>query len=133
MTRLVVPVRYPLTERSKRTLSEAFSIADDNDADITVLHINLFQNSRKITPANLQQAVETVFGRIPYTEYVIRPGFLVEETIIDEVTGENADIVVIGQLQSSRWRRILRRLVPKPDIEATLNDRLDCSVITVAT
>lgn len=133
MVRLVVPVRYPLTGRSKRTLSEAFSIAHDSDADITVLHVNLYQNGRAITQADLQYAVEAEFGRVPHTEYVVRAGFLVEETIIDEVTGENADIVVIGQLQPSRWQRILRRVLPEPDVEAVLKDRLDCPVIAVAT
>lgn len=132
MTRLVVPVRYPLTNRSKRTVAEAFSIAGDSDAEMTVLHVNLYQNGRTITQADLQSAIETEFGRVPHTTYVVRSGFLVEETIIDEVTGENADIVVIGQLQPSRWQRLLRRVFPEADLEAVLKDRLDCPVIAVA-
>lgn len=133
MTRLVVPVRYPLTKRSRRTVSEAFSIAEDYDAEMTVLHVNLYQNGRRITQGDLQRAVEAEFGRVPHAEYVVRAGFLVEETIIDEVTGENADIVVIGRLRPSRWLRILRRVLPEPDVEAVLKDRLDCRVIAVAT
>lgn len=132
MTRLVVPVRYPLTNRSKRTVAEAFSIAADSDAEMTVLHVNLYQNGRTITQADLQSAIETEFGSVPHTTYVVRAGFLVEETIIDEVTGENADIVVIGQLHPSRWQRLLRRVFPEADLEAVLKDRLDCPVIAVA-
>ena len=132
MARLVVPVRYPLTNRSKRTLSEAFSVAHDYDANITVLHVNLYQNSRNITQTDLYNAVEAEFGRGPYTGYVVRTGFLVEETIIDEVIGENADIVVVGQRTPSRWRRILQRIRSRPDIETALRDHLDCT-ITVTT
>lgn len=133
MARLVVPVRYPLTNRSKRTLSEAFSVAHDYDADITVLHVNLYQNRRNVTQTDLQDAVEAEFGDDPHTEYVVRTGFLVEDTIIDEVIGENADIVVVGQITPSRWRRILQRIRSRPDIETALRDHLDCTIITVAT
>lgn len=133
MARLVVPVRYPLKRRSKRTLSEAISIAHDHDADITVLHVNLYQNGHDITQADLKDAVTTEFGCVPHIEYVVRTGFLVEETIIDEITSENADIVVIGQIKPSWWQRILRRVLSEPDVEAVLKDRLDCPVIAVAT
>ena len=52
--------------------------------------------------------------------------------MIDEVIGENADIVVVGQLTSSRWR-LLQRIRSRPDIETALRDHLDCTVITVVT
>lgn len=132
MVRLVVPIRYPLTGRSKRTLSEAFSIAHDSDADITVLHVNLYQNDRVITQTDLQYVIETEFGRVPEIDYVIRAGFLVEETIIDEVIGENADIVVVGQIKSSWWQQILQRILFRPNVETVLQSRLDCTVIGVA-
>lgn len=133
MARLVVPVCYPLTSRSKRTLTEAFSIAHDHDADITVLHVNLYQSGQGITQADLRNAVETEFGRVPHAEYVIRTGFLIEDIITDEVIGENADIVVVGQRTPSRWQRLLQRILFRPDIETALRERLDCTVIAVVT
>lgn len=132
MARLIVPVRYPLTDHSKRTLSEAFSIARDNDAEITVLHVNLYQNGRGITQDDLRYAVEGEFGRLSDTQYVVRTGFLVEEAITDESIGEDADIVVIGKSTPSRLRRLLRRVFPTADIETALRERLDCPVVTVA-
>lgn len=132
MERLVVPVRYPLTRRSKRTLSEAFSIARDRDAHVTILHINLYQNGRRISQSELQSAVEAGFGRLEEVQYVVRGGFLVEEAIIDEVIGENADVVVIGHETRSAWRRLVRRALSQPDVETVLRDRLDCQVIGVA-
>jgi nucleotide-binding universal stress UspA family protein len=132
MARVVVPVRYPLTRRSKRTLSEAFSLARDREAETTVLHVNLYQNGRGITQAELRDAVEAEFGRLPGTQYVVRAGFLLEETIIDEILGENADVVVVGESSSSRRRRLLRRVFSTTDVETALREGLDCSVVTVA-
>ncbi len=44
---------------------------------------------------------------------------LVEETILDEVAAQDADIVVIGSKQASRWRRMIRRLVDDPDVDSS--------------
>ncbi len=62
---------------------------------------------------------------------MIRSGFLVEETILDEIAAEDADIVVMGHRQASRWRRVVNQLMRDPDIETFLKNRLDCTVITV--
>ena len=131
MTRLVVPVRYPLTRHSRATLESAIGIAEEESADVTVLHVNLYQESRRVTRTDLKRAVERAFGRLPRTRYVVRRGFMVEQTILDEIAAEEADIVVIGGKQVSRWRRSLRRLVGDPDIEAFLKRELDCIVRTV--
>lgn len=131
MARVVVPVRYPLSSRSKRTLSTAIDVAADNDAELTVLHVNLYQNGRSISRAELKRTVESEFGRLPQVRYVVQSGFLVEETILDEIAAEDADIVVIGNQQASRWRRAIKRLVRNPDIESFLRNRLNCAVITV--
>jgi nucleotide-binding universal stress UspA family protein len=131
MTLVVVPVRYPLSEHSRATLSKAIEVARENDADLTVLHVNLYQNDDTVTRTELKSAVESAFGRIDRVRYVVRPGFLVEETILDEIAAEGADFVVIGRKQASRWRRMIRRLVDDPDIETFLRRELDCQVITV--
>ena len=132
MTLVVVPVRYPLTEHSRATLSKALDVAEENDADLTVLHVNLYQNDRHVTRTELKQAVEREFGRLDRARYVVRQGFLVEETILDEVAEEAADFVVIGRKQASRWRKMVRRLVDDPDVEQYLRGELDCEVITAS-
>lgn len=130
MTRVVVPVRYPLSEHSERTLRRAVRVADERDSDLTVLHVDLFQNGRKVTRTDLKRAVEERLGELVNTRYVVRRGFLVEETILEEVAAEEADIVVIGHKQAGRWRRMINSLTNDPDIETFLRDRLDCEVIT---
>ena len=131
MTLVVVPVRYPLTSHSRATLEEAIRVAEDREADLTVLHVNLYQDNDGVTRTELKQAVEQAFGHLPRTRYVVRRGFLVEETILEEVAAEDADVVVIGSKQAGRWRRTLRRFLDDPDIESFLREKLDCTVITV--
>jgi nucleotide-binding universal stress UspA family protein len=131
MTLVVVPVRYPLTSHSRATLAEAIEVAEDRDAELTVLHVNLYQDSDGVTRTELKRAVERQFGQVPRTRYVVRRGFLVEETILEEVAAEGADVVVIGSKQAGRWRRTLRRFLDDPDIESFLREKLDCTVITV--
>jgi nucleotide-binding universal stress UspA family protein len=131
MARVVVPVRYPLSEHSRQTLAGAIDLAEDRDADITVLHVNLHQEGRRVTRTDLKRAVERAFGRIPRARYVVRSGFLVEQTILDEVAAEGADVVVIGRKQVGRLRRTLRSMLGEPDIETFLREQVDCELVTV--
>ncbi|SDC62038.1 universal stress protein [Natrinema hispanicum] len=131
MSLVVVPVRYPLSKHSRRTLERAIEIARSRDAALTVLHVNLYQNGKKVTRVDLKNAVEKAFGRIERARYVVRTGFLVEESILDEVAAEGADVVVIGSKQASRLRRIFQRFTDNPNIEQYLRRHLDCEVITV--
>lgn len=132
MKLVVVPVRYPLSDHSQKTLEHAISVADEEDAALTILHVNLYQNNREVTRRDLKQEVESTFGRLQNTRYTIRSGLIVEESILEEIAAEQADIVVIGKKQASRWRRMIRRLADNPDIETFLRENLDCEVVTVS-
>ncbi len=131
MTLVVVPVRYPLSKHSRRTLGRAIEVAREREAELTILHVDLYQNGKKVSRIDLKDAVESAFGRIENARYVVRTGFLVEESILDEVAAEAADAVVIGTKQASRLRRLFRRFTDNPDIDGYLRTHLDCEVITV--
>ena len=131
MVRVVVPVRYPLTKHSRATLAEAVRIAGEREAELSVLHVDLYQESHDVTRAKLRRAVESEFGPLDRVRYVVRRGFLVEETILEEVAADEADVVVLGSKQVGRWRRMLRRVLDDPDIGTYLREKLDCTVITV--
>ncbi|AFZ74902.1 universal stress protein [Natronobacterium gregoryi] len=131
MALVVVPVRYPLTNRSRKTLERAIEVAEERDAALTVLHVDLYQNGKKVTRIDLKDAVERTAGPIENARYVVRTGFLVEESILDEVAAEGADTVVIGDRSASRFRRVFRRLTNNPDINDFLREHLECEVITV--
>jgi nucleotide-binding universal stress UspA family protein len=132
MTQVVVPVRYPLTDHSRATLEEAIGIASEEDAALTVLHVDLYQDGRQVTRSQLKSAVEGEFGRLSNTRYSVRKGLLVEQSILEEIAAEEADVVVIGKKQVSRWRQMVRRITDDPDIEEFLRSRLDCRVVTVS-
>jgi len=131
MTLVVVPVRYPLTGHSKATLREAIRISRDRNAELSVLHVDLYQDASHLSRTELKRAVEREFGELEHARYVVRRGFLVEETILEEIAAERADVVVIGSKQASRWQRMVRKLLSDPDIDAYLREKLDCTVITV--
>ena len=131
MTLVVVPVRYPVTAHSEATLREGVQVAEERDAELTVLHVDLYQNSGGVSRSDLKRAVERRIGRIDRVRYVVRRGFLVEETILEEIVAGDADVVVIGSKQAGRWRRMVQKLLSDPDIDSYLRDQLDCTVITV--
>jgi nucleotide-binding universal stress UspA family protein len=80
----------------------------------------------------LKSAVEAEFGSLPSIRYSVRKGLLVEESILEEVAAEQAEIVVIGKKQASRWRKMVRRLADDPDIEHFLEEKLDARIVTVS-
>ena len=131
MTGVLVPVRYPLTEHSRRTLSEAVRLAEERDETLTVLHVNLYYRGREVSRNELRRAVEGAVGRPASARYLVREGFLVEETILEEVVVNDADVVVIGHKQAGRWRRMLSKLTADPDVEGYLREKLDAEVVTV--
>lgn len=131
MTRVLVPVRYPLTPKSRRTLEQAVRIAEERNADLTVLHVSLYQLDRPVSRTDLKTTVERSLGKLPRARYIVRSGFLVEQTILDEIAAENADVVVVGRTQVGRFRQLLRRVLDEPDIEGFLRREVDCEVITV--
>ncbi|OYR40729.1 MULTISPECIES: universal stress protein [unclassified Halorubrum] len=131
MTLVVVPVRFPPSSHSAATLREAVRVADERDADLTILHVDLYQNSGGVSRSDLKRAVERRIGAVDRARYVVRRGFLVEETILEEIVAEKADVVVIGSKQAGRWRRMVQKLLSDPDIDSFLRSELDCTVITV--
>lgn len=133
MPRVVVPVRYPLTTQSRQTLEKAVSLAGEREADLTVLHVDLFHNNKRVSRRQLRRACERYVDGPANVNYVVRQGLLVEETILEEIAAEDANVVVIGKAQVGRWRRMVRRLLDDPDIERFLQEELDCEVVTVPT
>lgn len=133
---VLVPVRYPLTKNSKSTLARGFEIAEEKpDSEVVVLHVNLFQEMEDVSRTELRDAVEKELGdsiNDANVTYVLREGFLVEESILEVAANIKADVIVIGRNRSGRLRRAMRRLVGiDPDIEAFLKDKLDIKLEVV--
>lgn len=132
MTKVLVPVRYPLTATSRRTLESAVSVAEERDADLTVLHVNRSDLDHRVTRTMLKTAVTRAVGNHPYVQYVVRQGPLVEQTILEEVTAEDADIVVLGRKSTGIIGRLVRRIFDEPDVEAYIRERYDAEIFTIS-
>jgi len=131
---LLVPIRYPLTKNSRKTLKRAAEIkleeSSETPVEVHVLHVDLIQDSKEVKREDLRQEVESEFDFD--ATYVVRRGFLVEETILEEAGRKGVDKVLIGKTRSSRLRRVFDRLVNKnPDIERFLRDNLDVTIEVV--
>ena len=129
--KILVPVRYPLTKNSRSTVERALELKkesehdDDKDIQLVFLHVDLFQNEGNVSRKQLRREVEREF-ETGDASYVVRRGFIVEETILDEAASRGADVIVIGRTRSGKLRRALRRLVGNdPDVEEFLRENLD--------
>lgn len=136
--RILVPVRYPLTKNSRSTVERALELKQEaereNDGEpsqLVFLHVDLFQNEGEVSRKQLRREVEREFetGEV---SYVVRRGFLVEETILDEAANREVDVIVIGRTRSGKLRRALRRLIGNdPAIEEYLRKNLDVHIEVV--
>jgi nucleotide-binding universal stress UspA family protein len=79
----------------------------------------------------LQTAVQRVIGDDVEARYIVRRGPLVEETILDEVTAGEADVVVVGRGRSGIIGRLIRLLFDEPDVETYLRNRHGGEVLAV--
>jgi nucleotide-binding universal stress UspA family protein len=129
----LVPVRYPLTKNSRRTVERALELrreaeAEGEGADLVFLHVNLFQEENHASRKELRREIESEFD-VTGASYTVRKGFLVEETILEEAASQETDVIVIGRTRSGRLRRALRRLVRNdPDVETFLRENLDVRI-----
>jgi nucleotide-binding universal stress UspA family protein len=111
LTTILVPIRYPLTDESTRTLEVACDLArEEPKAELLVLHVDPFQSDEKTRLSDLRRAISTHTDGVS-TEVITRRGFFVEEVILEEVEARAADVVVVGADRTPRWRRLLRRLL----------------------
>lgn len=131
METVLVPVRYPLSSHSARTLRKAVEVADKRGAELIILHVDLYQNGSEVTRNDLKEAVQAEMGRIPNARYLVDRAFLVEEQILEEVVAEDPEIVVLGHKQLGRWRRALHRLRDDPDIAEYLQREVDTEFVIV--
>lgn len=122
-TTILVPIRYPLTDKSARTLAAAGRLAHDlAPADLRVLHVNLFQAGDDTQTEELARAISSTLDGVE-TSVTTHRGFLVEEVILEEATQIDADVVVVGANQQATWRQLLSRLLRNdPDVSSFLSE-----------
>lgn len=130
--KILVSVRCPLNEHSKRTLEKAINISKKiEDSEIVILHVNLFYSGEKVDKKDLKKEVERYFNDID-ANYIVRDGFLIEETIFEESASQGADMVIIGKTKRGILKRIFLSLIgSETDIKRYLEKHLDIDVEVV--
>jgi K+-sensing histidine kinase KdpD len=109
-TTLLVPIRYPLTDDSARTLAAGGRLASERaPANLVVLHVDLLHRQESTKTAELARAIDATLEGVA-TRVTTRQGILVEREIVESVRQWDADAVVLGERHDATWRRYLRRL-----------------------
>lgn len=84
-TTLLVPVRYPITGPTVRTLERAAELAGQIvNAHIFDLHVDLLHKGEHVTRRDLQAGIERAMGQLPNASYHVREAYILEEAILDE-------------------------------------------------
>ncbi|WP_226041445.1 universal stress protein [Natrinema sp. DC36] len=128
----MVPIRYPLTGTSIRTLEHANDLVKSEDiSEVYVLHINIFQNGENYNRYEISRAISPFFEDCNPT-VVTRNGFLVEKLIATEAIDIGADIIVIGENKNPTWKRVLSRIFGNnPDVGSYLREQTPAKVTVV--
>lgn len=131
-SRILVPIHYPLTTASTKTLERAARIAARDDAEaVVVLHVvERFQHRRCAPRWEIYRDVSPMFPDRAVSLSVTRD-FLVEEAILEEAKSVRADVIVVGKTQKRAWRRLLDRVASKRDLVPFLRAHTDADVVVV--
>lgn len=111
MSRILVPVRYPITAMGERTLRRALEEIKNGSSTLTIYHVNLLYDDTKISNKQLQNTVEE---RIPEfknekkVSYSVEDSYLLEESILRKISSTKASAVVMGGSMIPRWRKFLK-------------------------
>ncbi len=130
--KILVSVRCPLNEHSRRTLEKAIDKSKKiEDSEIIILHVNLFYLGDKVDKKDLKREIKKHFSDID-ANYIVRDGFLVEETIFEESASQGVDMVFIGKTKRGILKRILLSLMgSEANIKKYLEQHLDIDVKVV--
>lgn len=96
-----------------------------------MLHVDLFYDRRGVTSRDLERAARSAVEDLPRATFVVKDGLLVEETILEEALKRDVDLVVIGRDQRPRWKRMMSKLLSRPDVEEYLGQEWDGEVRVV--
>ncbi|MFC6864401.1 universal stress protein [Halomicroarcula sp. GCM10025817] len=126
---VLIPVRYPLTDRNKRAIEKGLElVADESDPELLIVYVNRLYKDDRIPRSTLRETVEAEFGTIP-AHYVVRDGFLYEEAVLDEAIRQQVDHIVLSERRRAAWQQLLREAFDfEVDLESFLSKQLDVEI-----
>ncbi|MFC6835774.1 hypothetical protein [Halomarina ordinaria] len=114
---VLVPVRYPLTDRDRRALDRAADLAADPASTVLVFHMNPVHLGTRVTRDDLREAVGERLADVN-ADYAVRSGARIEDTLSEAVERYGVDVVVLTRH-------------PRRPLAGALLERLDLDVDVV--
>jgi hypothetical protein len=129
---VLIPIRYPLNDRNKRAIKVGLDlVAEEANPELLIVHVNRLHEDDHVNRSALRDAVQAEFGSIP-ASYVVRDGFLYEETILNEAIRYHADHIVLSERRWNAWQQLLRKALDlEVDLEPFLTEHLDAQIHVV--
>lgn len=130
---ILIPVRYPLTDRNERAIRRGLALAErEPNSELLVFHMNELHKGERIDRSQLRESVEWTFGSVNAT-YVVRDGFLYEEAIVEAAVRYGVDIVLLSRQRKLRWQWMIEEILDLDvDLERFLRDRLGITIELVS-
>lgn len=109
--KILIPVRYPLTDVNKRAIQRAMDLVEGHEnPELLIFHMNEVQKDQRISRKMLREAVESLFDGLE-ASYVVRDGFFIEEAIIEEAIRLEMDYIVLSKYRRDRWKQLLEEIL----------------------
>jgi len=133
MARILVPLRFPITDRGKKTLNKALEMSSSDETSLIIYHINLLYEDKKISRKQLKTAVETVvpeFTENKVVTYSVENSYLLDESILKKISVGRISAVIMGKSMLPRWRKFIK-FWSTYKISDEIKDAAECKVIVV--
>ncbi|MFQ6135673.1 MAG: hypothetical protein ACE5PM_00635 [Candidatus Hydrothermarchaeales archaeon] len=109
--RILVPLRYPITKRGRRTLEKALELIKGDNVRAIFYHVNLIYKDRKINSGDLKREVEKNAEEIKSMRnisYAVEKSYLLEESILKKISNSDIDMVIMGKSMEPRWKKFIK-------------------------
>ncbi|MFQ5815386.1 MAG: hypothetical protein ACE5G7_02700 [Candidatus Hydrothermarchaeaceae archaeon] len=133
MSRILVPLRYPITVRGKKTLRKALEVSRQEDTYLIIYHVNLLYEDERISWKQFQKVVEKIIPEYKDNKkvtYSVENSYLLDESILKKIYSGRISAVIMGKSMSPRWRKFLK-FWEAYKISDEIKKAAECKVIVV--
>ncbi len=133
MDRVLVPLRYPITERGKKTLKKALEAYNPEESSLIFYHINLLYEDERISRKQLKMSVEELIPELKDSlnvVYSVENSYLLDESILKKISTSRISAAILGASMAPRWRKFLK-FWGAYKISDEIKNAAECKVIVV--
>ncbi len=132
MSKILVPLRFPITERGKKTLGKVLAVSGPEDSLLIIYHVNLLYEEERVSKKQLKTAVEKVIPEFNDKKitYSVENSYLLDESILKKISTGRIDAVIMGKSMLPRWRKFIK-FWSAHKISEEIKNAAECKVIVV--